>query len=47
AALDATNGNVRKVQKLSRHKKLDTLMLYDDNRTNMQGEVSSLLGDLI
>ena len=47
AALDATNGNVRKVQKLSRHKKLDTLMLYDDNRTNMQGEISSLLGDLI
>jgi integrase/recombinase XerC len=47
AALDATNGNVRKVQKLSRHKKLDTLMLYDDNRTNMQGEISSLLSDLI
>jgi integrase/recombinase XerC len=47
AALDATNGNVRKVQKLSRHKKLDTLILYDDNRTNMQGEVSSLLSDLI
>jgi integrase/recombinase XerC len=47
AALEATNGNVRKVQKLSRHKKLDTLMLYDDNRANMQGEVSSLLGDLI
>jgi integrase/recombinase XerC len=47
AALEATNGNVRKVQKLSRHKKLDTLMIYDDNRTNMQGEVSSLLGDLI
>jgi len=47
AALEATNGNVRKVQKLSRHKKLDTLMLYDDNRTNMQGEVSGLLGDLI
>jgi integrase/recombinase XerC len=47
AALEATNGNVRKVQKLSRHKKLDTLMLYDDNRANMQGEVSSLLVDLI
>jgi integrase/recombinase XerC len=47
AALDATNGNIRKVQKLSRHKKIDTLMLYDDNRTNMQGEVSDLLGDLI
>ncbi|MEE3717637.1 tyrosine-type recombinase/integrase [Tumidithrix elongata RA019] len=47
AALDATNGNVRKVQKLSRHKKLDTLMLYDDNRTNAQGEISDLLSDLI
>jgi len=47
AALDATNGNVRKVQKLSRHKKLDTLMIYDDNRSNLQGEVSSLLSELI
>ncbi len=47
AALDATNGNVRKVQKLSRHKKLDTLMIYDDNRTNLQGEVSSLLSGLV
>ena len=32
AALDATDGNVRKVQKLSRHRQLDTLMIYDDNR---------------
>lgn len=47
AALDATDGNVRKVQKLSRHKKLDTLILYDDNRKNMQGEVSNLLSDLV
>jgi len=47
AALDATNGNVRKVQKLSRHKRLDTLMIYDDNRANLQGEVSSLLSELI
>ncbi len=46
AALDATNGNVRKVQKLSRHKKIDTLMLYDDNRTNAQGEISDLLSNL-
>ncbi len=28
AALDATEGNVRKVQKLSRHKNLNTLMVY-------------------
>lgn len=47
AALDATNGDVRKVQKLSRHRKLDTLMIYDDNRTNMQGQVSDLLGNIL
>jgi len=28
AALDATEENVRKVQKLSRHKNLNTLMVY-------------------
>ena len=47
AALDATGGNVRKVQRLSRHAKLDTLMLYDDNRQNQQGEISDLLSGLI
>jgi integrase/recombinase XerC len=43
AALDATDGNVRKVQKLSRHKSLNTLMIYDDNRARDQREVSELL----
>ena len=43
AALDATDGNVRKVQKLSRHRKLDTLMIYDDNRGRDQGDISDLL----
>jgi integrase/recombinase XerC len=47
AALDATGGNVRKVQKLSRHAKLDTLMIYDDNRANIQGEMTNLLEKLI
>lgn len=47
AALDATNGNVRKVQKLSRHKQLDTLMVYDDNRQKDQLEISSLLSDMV
>jgi integrase/recombinase XerC len=47
AALDATNGDVRKVQRFSRHKKLDTLMIYDDNRSNMQGEISDLLGNIL
>jgi len=46
AALDATDGNVRKVQKLSRHKKLDTLMIYDDNRGRDQQEISQLLDGL-
>jgi integrase/recombinase XerC len=32
AALDATDGNIRKVQKLSRHADPRTLMIYDDNR---------------
>jgi integrase/recombinase XerC len=43
AALDATDGNVRKVQKLSRHKNLNTLMIYDDNRGRDQQEVTGLL----
>lgn len=46
AALDATGGDVRRVQKLSRHAKVDTVMIYDDNRTDLQGEVTNLLSDL-
>ncbi len=42
-ALDATDGNVRKVQKLSRHRKLDTLMIYDDNRGRDQQDVTEIL----
>lgn len=47
AALDATDGNIRKVQKLSRHANINTLMTYDDNRSNHQEEVSQILGDLV
>lgn len=32
AALDATDGNIRKVQKLSGYADPRTLMIYDDNR---------------
>jgi integrase/recombinase XerC len=46
AALDATDGNVRKVQKLSRHRKLDTLMIYDDNRHKDQGQITDLLDSM-
>lgn len=43
AALDLTDGNIRKVQKMSRHKDPRTVMIYDDNRHRHQGEVADLL----
>jgi integrase/recombinase XerC len=46
-ALDHTNGDVRKVQRLSRHAKVETLLVYDDNRQNVQGELSELLADAL
>ena len=47
AALDATDGDVRRCQKLSRHKQINTLMIYDDNRSRDQGELTGLLDDLV
>lgn len=47
AALDATDGNVRKVQKLSRHAQIDTLLMYDDNRHNDQLDLSELLAGMV
>jgi integrase/recombinase XerC len=47
AALDATNGNVRDVQKLSRHRNVETLMRYDDARNNAQGKVTNVLSNLV
>jgi integrase/recombinase XerC len=47
AALEATGGDVRRVQKLSRHSSLNTLLIYDDNRRNHQKEVSDLLDGLV
>lgn len=47
AALEATNGDVRRVQKLSRHSSLNTLLIYDDNRRNHQKEVTDLLDSLV
>jgi integrase/recombinase XerC len=42
-ALDVMEGDLRKVQKFSRHAKIETLMIYDDSRVNFQAEVSSKL----
>lgn len=40
AALDATNGDVRKVQKFSRHANPSTLLSYDDARKDFGGELT-------
>lgn len=42
-ALDKTNGNVREVQKFSRHRDINTLLKYDDARTNKAGEIAELV----
>jgi len=43
AALDLTNGNLRAVQRYSRHKDPRILAVYDDNRTDIAGEVARLV----
>lgn len=42
-ALDRTSGNVRSVQRFSRHKSLAVLNIYDDNRQDLGGEVAKLV----
>lgn len=42
-ALDVTGGNVRQVQRFSRHAKIETLLVYDDNRQDLAGEVAALV----
>lgn len=44
--LDASGGNVRAAQRLSRHTNLNTLQVYDDNRQDLQGEASEILASL-
>ena len=44
-ALDATRGDVRAVRKFSRHAKLETLIVYDDNRTDQAGSVASAISE--
>jgi integrase/recombinase XerC len=44
-ALDLTNGNVRKVQGLSRHADPRTLMKYDDARRDDAGTLAQMLGN--
>jgi integrase/recombinase XerC len=45
AALDLTGGDVRKVQRFSRHKNLQTVLRYDDNRQDLGGDVARRLAE--
>ena len=45
--LKATNGNVAKAQRFSRHLDPKTVMIYDDNRADTQGELTRMLGGLV
>jgi integrase/recombinase XerC len=45
--LDASGEYVRTAHRLSRHSRLDTLMIYDDNRQGLQGKASGVLADLV
>lgn len=42
-ALDLMGGDIRKVQRFSRHRQLAVLAVYDDNRQDLGGEVARLV----
>jgi integrase/recombinase XerC len=47
AYLDASDGNIRAAQGLSRHADLNTLTRYDDNRHKYQAQATNTLADLV
>jgi integrase/recombinase XerC len=47
AFLDASDGNIRAAQALSRHSQMNTLTLYDDNRRQQQKGASGVLEGLL
>lgn len=44
-ALDKSNGNVRAVAKYARHKRVDTTLIYDDNRQDLGGEIARIVAE--
>jgi integrase/recombinase XerC len=44
-ALDKTNGDVRTVQRFSRHADTRTVLLYDDRRRDLAGDVARLVAE--
>lgn len=45
AALDKTNGDVRQVQKFSRHRNIQTVTIYDDQRRDVAGDIAELVSE--
>jgi integrase/recombinase XerC len=45
--LEMTDGNITKGKTYSRHAKVETVMVYDDNRNQNQSEITNQLADLI
>jgi len=43
--LDLTNGNVRAAMRFARHASPGITLIYDDNRTDLAGDMAKLLGD--
>jgi integrase/recombinase XerC len=46
-ALDQTNGDVRAVQRFSRHKDIRVLTVYDDHRQDLGGKVAAMLAEMV
>lgn len=46
-ALDLSNGNIRAVKKLTRHVKTETVEIYDDNRKDLQGEMTNMISEAL
>jgi len=44
-ALENSNGNIRDVAKFSRHAKIETVLIYDDNRRDVAGDISDTLAN--
>ncbi|RUQ64014.1 integrase [Azospirillum doebereinerae] len=45
SVLDANGGNVRAAQRFSRHRRLETLQLYDDNRSDLGGQMAAQIAE--
>jgi integrase/recombinase XerC len=43
--LELTGGNVRQVQQFSRHRSVETVLLYDDNRLDRAGALAGRLAE--